>query len=522
MVLRQATTESGVVRGLVGHDPRITVYRGVPYAKPPVGELRWRAPQPAEPWTGVRNCYEYGPMAMMRVKPGSGEDFYTKELHPVASGYEMSEDCLYLNIFTPAESVDEKLPVLCYIHGGGLQDGYSYEIEFDGERLARRGIVVVMIGYRLGLFGFLAHPDLTAETPQGAIVSNFGMQDQSAAIHWVARNIRQFGGDPEKITICGQSAGASSVLAQICSPVNDGLIKGAICQSGGTLSFDEEGVASRYPTLAEAEQYGKEFLEDIGLHSIAEARQIDADEMMHRLRHATPKETGLFAIHFGIVLEGHFLAESPAASLYSGRVPALPMMVGHCQDETKMPLFGWREPPTLAEFEQIADKYGDRKADFLRAANAKSDADVAKLYESGVFDGFPAGCRGMCTLRADAGQRTYYYVFDHDIPGGDGAGSFHGSDLWFMFDSLENSWRPFEGRHFDLARQVCSYWINFIKHGDPNGADYNGNPLPAWKPYRREEQAYMRFMDKPTPLCLAQSPVLDFRLEYAREKLARP
>lgn len=152
----------------------------------------------------------------------------------------------------------------------------------------------------------------------------------------------------------------------------------------------------------------------------------------------------------------------------------------------------------------------------------KSDADVAKLYESGVFDGFPAGCRGMCTLRADAGQRTYYYVFDHDIPGGDGAGSFHGSDLWFMFDSLENSWRPFEGRHFDLARQVCSYWINFIKHGDPNGADYNGNPLPEWKPYRREEQAYMRFMDKPTPLCLAQSPVLDFRLEYAREKLARP
>lgn len=243
--------------------------------------------------------------------------------------------------------------------------------------------------------------------------------------------------------------------------------------------------------------------------------------MMHRLRHATPKETGLFAIHFGIVLEGHFLAESPAASLYSGRVPALPMMVGHCQDETKMPLFGWREPPTLSEFEQLADKYGDRKADFLRAANVKSDADVAKLYESGVFDGFPAGCRGMCTLRADAGQRTSYYVFDHDIPGGDGAGSFHGSDLWFMFDSLENSWRP-------LKAATLTWRGRSVRTGSTSSSTATRTARTTteircrMEAYRREEQAYMRFMDKPTPLCLAQSPVLDFRLEYAREKLARP
>ena len=148
-------------------DPRITVFRGVPYAKPPVGELRWRAPQPAENWEGVRKCYEYGDMPMMRVHPGTGDDFYTKELHPVAADYGMSEDCLYLNIFSPAAAADENLPVFCYIHGGGLQDGYSYEVEFDRERVARRGVIVVMIGYRLGLFGFLAHPEITARTPEG-------------------------------------------------------------------------------------------------------------------------------------------------------------------------------------------------------------------------------------------------------------------------------------------------------------------------------------------------------------------
>ena len=177
-MLRKVQVKNGVLQGLVGKDPRITVFRGVPYAKPPVGELRWRAPQPAENWEGVRKCYEYGDMPMMRVHPGTGDDFYTKELHPVAADYGMSEDCLYLNIFSPAAAADENLPVFCYIHGGGLQDGYSYEVEFDPERVARRGVIVVMIGYRLGLFGFLAHPEITARTPEGEVISNFDLRTE--------------------------------------------------------------------------------------------------------------------------------------------------------------------------------------------------------------------------------------------------------------------------------------------------------------------------------------------------------
>lgn len=211
-MLRQVETKNGVLKGLVGSDPRVTVFRGVPFAKPPIGDLRWKAPQPAEPWVGVKKCYEYGDIPMMYPHPGADlAEFYTKELNPTGTDWIMSEDCLYLNIFSTAETKDDKLPVFCYIHGGGYTAGYNYEAEFNGERLARQGCIVVFVSYRLGLFGFLGHPELTAEAGADGIVSNFGLQDQALAIKWIYENIADFGGDPSKITICGQSAGAGSV-----------------------------------------------------------------------------------------------------------------------------------------------------------------------------------------------------------------------------------------------------------------------------------------------------------------------
>ncbi len=417
-MLRKVKTEEGIVQGLVGKDPRITVFRGVPYAKPPMGELRWKAPQPAEKWEGVRKCYEYGDMPMMRVHPGTDDSFYKRELHPVSADFGMSEDCLYLNIFSPAEQADEKLPVFCYIHGGGLQDGYNYEVEFDGERVARRGVIVVMISYRLGLFGFLAHPEITAETGENEVISNFGMQDQSMALHWIARNIENFGGDPYKIVICGQSAGAGSVQTQLCSPINRGIIAGAICQSAVSFCFGDEGVPVGGMTLSEAEKYGSDFFQKIGVKDLKEARAMDAAEL------------------------------------------------------------------------------------------TKTDA----------FNRFLGASRGFCELRSGIGKKVYYYIFDPDIPGDD-AGSFHGSDLWFTFDSLGNSWRPFEGRHYDLARQICSYWTNFVKTGDPNGLDYNGNPLPEWKPYNTQEKNVMKFLDISRPDKLEDCPVADFRLAFGKQTL---
>ncbi|WP_321024313.1 carboxylesterase/lipase family protein [Eisenbergiella porci] len=512
-MLRKVKVKNGLLQGMTGKDPRITVFRGVPYAKPPVGELRWKAPQPAEDWEGVRKCYEYADMAMMRVHPGMDDDFYTKELHPVAAEYKMSEDCLYLNIFTPAKTTEDNIPVFVYIHGGGLQDGYSYEVEFDPERVARRGVIVVMVAYRLGLFGFLAHPEITARTPEGEVISNFGMQDQSMAIHWVYDNIRAFGGDPDNIVICGQSAGVRSVQAQICTPLNDGLIKGAIIQSAVSMMFgDEDQSMAAIPSLQEAEKYGADFLQTIGIDSLEEAEKTDAHELMRRLDKASEKARYVF----GLCTDGRFVRESAPGAYYNNRVADIPLIVGVCQGETQSPFI--KGSLNYQEYLQKAKKYGDREAEFLRLAEVTNDEEADALMAGDAFNNFLAGTRGFCELRSSMGQKVYYYIFDHDIPGDD-AGSFHGSDLWFMFDSLGNSWRPFEGKHYDLARQVTSYWTNFVKYKDPNGTDYNGNPLPLWEPYSRDKKAVMKFLDTPVPEILEECPVLDFRLSWGKEKL---
>ena len=517
-MLRKVRTENGMVQGLVGKDPRITVFRGVPYAKPPVGVLRWKAPQPAECWEGIRKCYEYGDMPMMRIHPGTDDGFYKRELHPVSAEFGMSEDCLYLNIFSPAETTEDKLPVFCYIHGGGLQDGYNYEAEFDGERVARRGIIVVMIGYRLGLFGFLAHPEITAETPEGVPISNFGMQDQSFALHWIARNIRNFGGDPQRMVICGQSAGAGSVQTQLCSPYNKGLIAGAICQSAITFDFGDRGsILGRTMTLEDAEKFGKDFFDSVGIKNLKEARSMDAGELMKRLNDVSPKGA-MFGLSFGTCIDGLFVTEPVVSSYYNDSLPDVPMIIGLCMDETQGMFVG--NPMKKSDIEEIAERYGEKKEEFLRLANVKTDEEAAELAKGEAFNQFLSGSRGFCELRSGMGKRVYYYIFDHDIPGDD-AGSFHGSDLWFMFDSLGNSWRPFEGKHYDLARQVCSYWVNFVKTGDPNGRDYNGNPLPIWKPYRKEEKNVMKFLDRATPEKLEDCPLLDLRLEYGKEHLTK-
>lgn len=376
-MLRKVQTENGMVQGLVGKDPRVTVFRGVPYAEPPVGELRWKAPRPARDWEGVRKCYEYGDMPMMRIHPGTDDGFYKKELHPVAAEYGMSEDCLYLNIFSPAETREDKLPVFCYIHGGGLQDGYNYEVEFDGERVARRGVIVVMISYRLGLFGFLAHPEITAETPEGEVVSNFGMQDQSLALHWVARNIKNFGGDPERIVICGQSAGAGSVQTQLCSPMNEGIIAGAICQSAITFGFgDRKAGIGRSMSLKDAEQFGADFFSSVGIRDLQEARSMDASELMRRLDSVSPKDA-MFGLAFGTCIDGKFVTETAVSSYYNDRLPDVPMMVGVCMAETQG-MFAGAEL-TKKDIEELALGYGDRKEEFLKLADVKTDEDAAAL-----------------------------------------------------------------------------------------------------------------------------------------------
>lgn len=223
-MIRQTKTENGLVRGIEAADPRITAFRGVPFAAPPTGKNRWRAPQPCENWEGIKDCARFAPISVQDT-PGIGDSLYNREWH-VDQDVPMDEDCLYLNIWTGAKSVDDRRPVLVWYFGGGYQWGYTREMEFDGERLARQGVVVVTVNYRVNVFGFLSHPQLTKEQPEAP--SNFGSLDQKAGLEWVVRNIANFGGDPNKITIAGQSAGGASVMSQLACEENEGKISGAL------------------------------------------------------------------------------------------------------------------------------------------------------------------------------------------------------------------------------------------------------------------------------------------------------
>ena len=259
-MLREVRTENGVVRGLPAADPRVTSFKGIPFAAPPVGDLRWKAPQPAKDWDGVLDCYKFAPISMQHI-PGLDEtNIYTREWN-VDPEIPMDEDCLYLNVWTPAKKTDEKLPVFVWYFGGGLREGNPAEMEFDGERIARRGVVVVTVNYRLNCFGFLSHPELTAENPEAP--ANFGHLDQQAGTRWVKRNIAAFGGDPENITIGGQSAGALSVIAQLCSPQNEGLFQKAIVMSGLIISPYKPAFMKTF-THKEMEEWGVKFFDFLG------------------------------------------------------------------------------------------------------------------------------------------------------------------------------------------------------------------------------------------------------------------
>ena len=273
-MLKKVLTENGWVEGLPAADPRIIAFKGVPFAAPPVGDLRWHAPVPAENWDGVKKCWKFAPVSM-QLKPGlDPNDIYAREWN-VDPEIEMSEDCLYLNVWTPARTADEKLPVFVWYFGGGLQVGNTQEMEFDGERIARRGIVVVTVNYRLNAFGYLAHPEITAENPE--FPTNFGYLDQRFGTMWVKRNIASFGGDPENITIGGQSAGGGSTMAQVASPLNKGLFQKAIVDSGLELCPYENGMFGHLKSLQEAEETGKKFFEILGVKTLKEARALDAE-----------------------------------------------------------------------------------------------------------------------------------------------------------------------------------------------------------------------------------------------------
>ena len=470
-MLRIAKTESGLVRGIQGSDVRTTVFRGIPFAADPVGENRWRAPQPVEPWEGVRDCIEFPPITVQKV-PGINPDaFYSKEWHCDPEVPMDEAGSLALNIWTPAKTGDEKMPVMVWIFGGGFQEGYSHEMEFDGEAMNRRGVILVSIPYRLNVFGFLAHPDLTKEDPEHP--ANFGLLDQNYALAWVKRNIANFGGDPDNITIFGQSAGGGSTMFQCTSPQSKGLFRRAIAQSAG-------GIPTTYPhcfipvaeQLEVAEERGVRFLHDwLGVDTIEEARKLDwrfIEEQYIKSR-----------VRFTATVDGKFILDQWYELAMRGELNPEKLMLGNTNNE-----FIYRPGDDPEQW--LKDSFKEHAEEYRRACGGDLNKKIL---------GFDLTEKLLCEAMAEAGRPAYYYTFGPTIPG-DNAGAYHSSELWFTFETLNKCWRPFDGHHYDLARKMANYWTNFAKTGDPNGTDQDGTPMPEWKTYSREEPNQMLFYDE--------------------------
>jgi len=440
-MLRIAETKLGKIEGLPAADPRITSFKGIPFAKAPVGKLRWHAPVPVdEKWDGIMQAYKFSPIPVQPTPYYDPNDIYCREWS-VDKDIPMGEDCLTVNVWTPANSADEKLPVYFWIYGGGWQTGFTAEMEFDGERIARRGIVVVTVNYRLNMLGFLCHPEITAENPEEP--ANFGLLDQRCAMLWVKENIAAFGGDPDNITIGGQSAGGGSVLNQVAYG-SRGIFKRALVHSG--LFYSPDGSFFHQRNLKEAEQCGVDFFNFIGAKNLAEARKIDLATLRQKW-----DEYGGFQKSIATwipIRDDKFIKGDFLELMEAGQIEPLPFIIGHTHDEFLFP-----EDPAKPDGKKIRP---------LEIAVQKYQEILEKIGKSGP---------------------NYYYEFDVPIPGWDNPGTFHSVDLWFWFETLAKCWRPFVGMQYDISRKMCNYLCNFVKTGNPNGKDSDDSLLPEWKAY---------------------------------------
>lgn len=449
------TIEGGQVQGVKADIEGVYVYRGIPYAAPPIKDLRWKAPQPVVPWDGVKIADKFGHPGYQAVHYPGG---YTTEWgYGDESPY--SEDCLYLNVWTKAPGeVNKKLPVALWIHGGGYREGWGSEPEFDGQEWGNKDVVLVSINYRLGVFGFLTHPELSQESPNN-VSGNYGILDQIESLKWIKNNIAQFGGDPENVTIFGQSAGAGSVKTLCESPLARGLFNKAIIMSGGGLNIAPPpapansdastptprafgGMRGFVPmTLEQSEQQTKDIMDWAGLTSLEKMRAAST-EMIYTV-----------------------------GSLYSS-------VTGNRVRMTASP---------------IVDGYVSLQS-FDAAAKENKLADVPYMigYTLNDMGNMSAGIAAFCLNREEVGGKAYAYQFARPLPtdGRDNVlkGAFHSSDLWYVFKSLKHCWRPLTDGDWALSEVMLTAWSNFVKNGDPNGAN-EGN----WSPYTIENPKFMIF-----------------------------
>lgn len=490
-MLRETKVENGRVKGVACGWPSITAYYGIPYAAPPVGPLRWHEPMPAADWQGVRDCARPSARCpQLGVQPGG---FYEREFYPVAEP--MSEDCLYLNVWTPAQSAQEKLPVIFWVHGGAFMTGYGHSAHFDGEHFARQGVILVTINYRLNVFGWMVDPELSAESEHG-VSGNYGLLDQIFALKWVRRNISNFGGDPERITLAGQSAGAACVQALCSSPLCRGDFAGAIFQSGGGIDALPD---MDYPLLAEVEEK-MNITESLGVQNIAQARELPAEELLARWLKTMPTTK----IWRTPVIDGYVLPKKSAQIVYDDETAHVPYLIGFTAKE------GIVTTPTPESFVQWAKQaFGEQAEEFLKIA-APTPENFDEIKNSLFTQCLQAGTAAWAlTLEKQGRGPVYVYELTRDLPGDD-KGPFHAADLWYVFKTFMRAWRPWTGRDFELARDMNTYWANFAKNLNPNGKG-----LPQWTPYTAQKPEVMVFGNEKTEMQrLPEDACTAFRRQY--------
>lgn len=465
MALTTVKTEYGIVEGLPAGNQAVSVFKGVPYAAAPIGKNRWRAPQPVEAWEGVKEAFAFNYVNIH--KRGVMGSFYVKEFDPFA--FEQSEDCLYLNIWTPANSTNDNLPVAMWFHGG---DSHAAKQGFDGEGFAKRGVIFITVGFRCGIFAGLQHPELSkeAEKELGAYTSgNYGLLDQIAAVKWVRRNIKYFGGDPNRITVHGQSAGGTVTQRLISTPLLKGDIFGAIMQSAGGLDIR---YMSSAVTFEEGERYGIKLLEKANIKSIAEARNIPADQLLG----ICDSSPGVNMGYLSPKPDGYSLLYDPDETSYRNLHHDVNYMIGTTKHE------GFAYPAPKPDVEKYAAgiraMFGDSAAEYIKAANAYTVEDVARVQRHDNGDIKLATCLAWVQLQNQLKRKApYCYLLTKEAPGGEGVGAFHSGEHAYVFQTFLRMQRPYDGSDFDLSNTMCDYWCNFVRSGDPNGKG-----LPKWAP----------------------------------------
>ncbi len=480
LIPEQVRVEAGLLAGTAAPTPNVRMFKGIPYAAPPLGENRWKAPQPAAKWEGVRKADAFGNRCLAGGGGGGGRG---RGGAPGAQGRgnappapaaaappaapaqpPTSEDCLYVNVWTSANAATDRRPVMVWIYGGGFTGGAGSEQRYDGERLAAKGPVVVTFNYRLGVFGFLAHPELSKESGRNAS-GNYGMMDSIAALQWVKRNISAFGGDPNNITVFGESAGAIMTSALIGSPQAKGLFQRAITQSGAWMGLQ----MARMDTRAAREQAGTKALADMGVASIADLRKKSTEELTAGLRAPA-----------GLVIDGHLIPEDLSITFAQGRQNEVDVLAGSNDNEGTFFQFGG---PMAAEpfLNQSKQRFGELIDGFLKLYPAGSDAEANTSYLAAYADETSWNMRQSAVAQTRRGKKGYVYYFTRVPRGADGKpsprGATHTAEIQYAFNNPTGlNWDDVDKK---LADTMSSYWVNFATKGDPNGAG-----LPKWPEFK--------------------------------------